>query len=119
MPPVSSVVPVNYNMVAVSSFDDLSEAKCPNDATSPLNPVITSDILRRINWLLNNYYNTAIGAPTTCTLPTAVNVGTYGSPVTTGPGTYGAVTSDDMQTAIWVMTGVWGSCNKKNYYRLI
>jgi hypothetical protein len=99
---------VDYTMLAVSSFDNLAEAKCPGDATSPLDAPITDDVLRRFNWLVNNYYNTAIGAPTTCVLPQAVAAGTFGNDVATLAGAYGPVDSDDMQTAIWFMTGVYG-----------
>lgn len=97
---------VDYTMLAVSSFDDLAEAKCPGDTTSPLDAPVTADILRRFNWLVNNYYNQAIGAPTTCVLPEAVPINTFGNTVATPAGTYGPVDSDDMQTAVWFLTGV-------------
>jgi hypothetical protein len=86
----------------------VSNVKCPGNPTSPLRPVITNARLRRLNWLLNSYYNPQLALPTTCGLAEPVSAGQYwsGSPATP-VGNYGPITKDEMQAAIWVLTGAY------------
>jgi hypothetical protein len=98
-------------MVAFSSFvADVTTVKCPNAMASPLKPAITDDILRRVNWLLNNYYNSQLNLPTQCTLPVDIPAGTYQNTVPSVPGTYGPISKYDMQSAVWTLTGAWAAC---------
>jgi hypothetical protein len=93
-------------MRTYSSFADPSTIRCPGARAPPLNPNITSDTLRRLNWLLNSYYNPQrTPAVTTCTLAQNVTAGWYQSLVGTAAGTYGPITNVDMQAAVWVLTG--------------
>lgn len=78
-----------YHAQTLSSYTDVSNIKCPHDTSSPLNPAITNNILRRVNWLLNNYYNPQLGVTNSCS---------------------GPVNGDDMQAAIWALTGEAWMC---------
>lgn len=97
-------------MVAVSSYSpNLDDVKCPGSSTSPLPALnLTPGILRKINWLLNNYLSPITGQATTCTLPVAIPDDTYFEHLVPGrdtpAGTY-PVTGDDMQQAVWLLTG--------------
>lgn len=97
-------------MVAFSSYADVATVKCPNAQTSPLKQNITTDILRRVNWLLNNYYNSQLNLPTQCTLPMDIPVGTYQNAVPSVAGTYGPISKYDMQSAVWTLTGARATC---------
>jgi hypothetical protein len=97
-------------MVAFSSYAPVSSVKCPNAINSPLKPAITDDILRRVNWLLNNYNNSQLNLPTQCTLALTIPVGTYQNTVESVPGTYGPISKYDMQSAVWTLTGEWVAC---------
>lgn len=92
-------------MRTFSSYTDVTTMRCPGARIAPLNANITQDTLRRLNWLLNTYYNQQLGALTTCTLPQQVPGGWYQSGSTTPAGTYGPITNVDMQAAVWVLTG--------------
>jgi hypothetical protein len=94
-------------MAAFSSYVDVSTMKCPGAASSPLRPSVTNEALRRVNWLLNNFYNPQQNLPTMCTVPDNVNipVDIYQNTEQTGPGTYGPITKEDMQAAVWTLTG--------------
>lgn len=93
-------------MAAFSSYADISTIKCPGGSPA-LRPSITSDVLRRLNWLLNSFYNPQQGLPSTCTVPYNVTIpaGIYQNNEATGSGTYGPITKEDMQAAVWVLTG--------------
>jgi hypothetical protein len=97
-------------MAAFSSYADVTTVKCPNAPNSPLKPAITNDILRRVNWLLNNYYNSQLNLPTQCSLTANIPAGTYQNTVASQPGTYGPISKYDMQSAVWTLTGVWAAC---------
>jgi hypothetical protein len=92
-------------VLAFSSYADVSIMKCPGKA-SVLPPQITNERLRRLNWMLNNYFNSQLSLPTSCNLTTAVDAGQYwpGSPATPA-NTYSTITRDEMQAAVWVITG--------------
>lgn len=103
-----------YNMVTFSSYTDVSAVRCPDTAAgsvSPLNPAITNDILVRVNWLLNTFYNPQLSLSTTCTVPAGVTTPGYAGGRPTPAGTYSGITKQDMQSAVWTMTGALGcSC---------
>jgi len=94
-----------YEMFMFSSFTPLDQIKCPGAATSPLNPAITPDTIRRLNWMINTWYNPAQGINPSCTLPDTVRQGTFQSRTTTRPGTYRPANKWDMQAAVWALTG--------------
>lgn len=79
--------------------------KCPGANSSALNPAITADSMRRVNWVINTYFNPTNGINPVCHLPFTVPVGKYQSRVSTPPGIYRAATSADMQAVIWTLTG--------------
>lgn len=56
--------------------------------------------------MLNYYYNPRLQGSTMCTLTEGVAEDQYtvGSPATPA-GTYGPITREDMQAAVWVVTG--------------
>jgi hypothetical protein len=96
-------------VLTFSSYTPVGGMKCPNDTASPLNPAITNDILRRLNWMLNTYYNPQLSPPVlnTCTLGVPLTGGYAGSPsgTVTAAGSYGPPTGSDIQSAIWTITG--------------
>lgn len=94
-------------MATFSSYVDVNTIKCPGASSSPLNSTITNEIMRRLNWLLNNFYNPQQGLPSTCTVPDNVSIpeGVYQNDYPTGPGPYDPITKEDMQAAVWVVTG--------------
>lgn len=94
-----------YNAETFSTLDPVSSMKCPGASTSPLPDVVTNERLRRINWLLNNYYNPLLGLSTSCYLPVEVAANTYENAVRTAPGWYSPVDKNDMQSAMWYLTG--------------
>lgn len=94
-----------YNAETFSTLDPVSSMKCPSASTSPLPDVVTNERLRRINWLLNNYYNPLLGLSTSCYLPVEVAANTYENAVRTAPGWYSPVDKNDMQSAMWYLTG--------------
>jgi hypothetical protein len=65
----------------------------------------SADILRRLNWMLNTYFNTAVGGKDVCTLDQEVPKGYAQNVNSTSPGTYGPITAKDMQSAVWTLTG--------------
>lgn len=95
-------------MVAFSSYTDVSTIKCPGSTQPALRPSITNQIMRQVNWLLNNYYNQQQNLPKTCTVPAGVTIpaGMYQNTDPTGPGTY-PISKYDMQAAVWTLTGVY------------
>jgi hypothetical protein len=96
-------------MHAFSSYTDVSQMRCPNAAqssASPLQPALTNEVLRRLNYLVNTFYNDEFSRPQ-CVVPPNVTLSTtyFGSKTTTGPGTYGPAKSSDVQAAVWALTG--------------
>jgi hypothetical protein len=107
--------PVEANTVLTfSSYADVSIMKCPGQG-SQLRPQITNERLRRLNWMLNNYYNSQLSLPTSCTLTTDVAAGQYwpNSPATPA-GTYSTITAQEMQAAVWVVTGVHSTAQHRS-----
>lgn len=104
-----------YNVSTFSSYTPVNQMKCPGARTSPLNPNITDDIMRRLNWMINTYFNPQVGvAPAACTLPPSAGIlqaGVfYDSLVDTPPDpdtdTFGPPSGFDMQSAVWALTGL-------------
>jgi len=99
---------VAYDAVTYSSFSLVSNMRCPGASTTPLNPAITNTRLRRLNWLINTYFNPMAGINPTCTLPASAGTllqGYFQSETATQPGTYGPATAADIQAAVWAMAG--------------
>jgi hypothetical protein len=65
--------------------------------------------------MLNNYYNSQLSLPTSCTLTTDVAAGQYwpNSPATPA-GTYSTITAQEMQAAVWVVTGVHSTAQEQH-----
>ncbi len=83
--------------------------KCPGSSVSPLPAIVTNERLRRINWLLNHYYNSQLGLSTKCNLPQEVPPNSYDNAVGTPAGSYSPIDKYDMQAAMWYLTGRNGS----------
>jgi hypothetical protein len=99
------ILAVNYTVAAFSSYTSpLSNIRCPGQRSSPLAAGVTPDSLRRLNWMLNNYYNPAVGGSPTCTIPVDLPEGWQQSSTATTAGTF-TITAQDMQTAVWTLTG--------------
>jgi hypothetical protein len=97
-----------YNVASFSSYSAIADMKCPDapaNSSTPLNPNITSTTLRRLNWLVNTYYDPSIGVNETCVLNGSVAAGEYQSLNATVAGVYGLPSSNDMQAAVWTITG--------------
>lgn len=92
-------------MVAYSSFTAVSEMTCPGAQGPALKPAVTDDALRRVNWLINTYYNPVAGVNPQCYLPEPVLTGTYQSRTATPAGLTAAATREDVQQAIWTLLG--------------
>jgi hypothetical protein len=92
-------------MVAFSSFTPVSAMKCPGKQTPALKPSVTSEALRRVNWLINTYYNPVAGINKKCDLPVDVPQGTFGSQTGTAAGEQNAATREDVQQAVWTLLG--------------
>jgi hypothetical protein len=96
---------VDYNVSAFSSYSDISEMMCPGMWKTPMDPYFTPNIMRRLNWMLNTYYNPGVDGAVNCTLTGTVSPPFAQSKVTTVPGTYGPIRGVDMQSAVWTLTG--------------
>lgn len=96
-----------YTVSAFSSFDDVANMKCPNKTSGPLVAGVDALNLLRVNWLINTYtLQQQQGFAPSCTLDSAVLGDWYQAPGKNTPaGTYGPITSHDMQAAIWTITG--------------
>lgn len=99
-------------MFTFSSYTDVLEIKCPGATESVM--LVDNARLRRVNWLLNSFYNPQLGLQDrTCQLPVGVPAGTFQNTQPTPAGTYGLppsrITKDDMQAAMWYLTGEHGS----------
>jgi hypothetical protein len=90
-------------MVAYSSFTPVGEMRCPGKQTPALNPSVTSEALRRVNWLINTYYNPVAGIAPKCNLPVDVAQGTFGSKTATTAGEQNAANREEVQQAVWTL----------------
>lgn len=99
-------------VLTFSSYADVSIMRCPGKG-SQLRPQITNERLRRLNWLLNNYFNSQLALPTSCTLTTGVAANQYwaNSPATPA-GTYSTISREEMQAAVWVVTGAHNTAQR-------
>ena len=91
--------------MAYSSYTPVREMTCPDAERTPLGHHITNNMLRRINWLVNTYYNPSIGVNRTCVLKEKVPAGKYQNKAATKPGNYGHASRLDVQAAVWAMSG--------------
>jgi hypothetical protein len=96
---------VDYNVSAFSSYSDISKMMCDGMWKTPMDPYFTPDIMRRLNWMLNTYYNPGVGGQANCTLTGTVSPPFAQSKNGTNPGTYGPIRAVDMQSAVWTLTG--------------
>lgn len=103
--PAALTLAVDYNVSAFSSYSDISAMMCSGMWRTPMDPYVTPNIMRRLNWMLNTYYNPGVDGAVNCTLTGTVSPPFAQSQVTTGPGTYGPIRGADMQSAVWTLTG--------------
>lgn len=89
---------------------------CPGMTKPPMAGTgVTKDSLRMVNWLLNTYYNPQVpGTLQNCTLSAGVDGATWEdgflqndtyTPAGTYPTPPGIITGEDMQSAVWTLTG--------------
>jgi hypothetical protein len=97
-----------YTVSAYSSYDNVANMKCPNGASSPLLAGVDALNLLRVNWLINSYtLPEQQGFSPSCTMDADVSGAWYQAPGKDTPaGTYGPITNQDMQAAIWTITGI-------------
>jgi hypothetical protein len=92
-------------MATYSSFVDPGTMVCKGSKASPLNTAITPDVLRRLNWMVNTYSPLDVAAPA-CKLDSPIAANTFDSQTGTDAGVYGPASGQDMQAAVWYMTGM-------------